>query len=366
MKKIGIITGNLRQHQTGLGTYTFHILKGIRDTYSVDQIMDSDGELLDGCNKIIPKKVPAPYNYLTWSMSLSLQKKIFDKYDIIHNTSQLPVYPSDSKRSVITIHDLIPILYPSLVTPVYAWQSKILLPRILKKTSRIIAVSNQTKKDLVHRYQLNPEKIDVIYEGVSDFFYPRNAVEVKEFREKVGLEEPYILFVGALEPKKNIPGILRAFSHCLKESPHLKLVLAGKLSWKYDDIMQTIKALKISDNVKFMNFIPYNDLPLLYTGAETFVFPSWYEGFGLPPLEAMKCGTPTIVSDRSSLPEIAGPRGVIVAPDNDIELSEKILSLISNSSYRAEQSRYCLERSSFFSWDNCIKRTKELYEKISS
>lgn len=364
MKKIGVITGNLRQHQTGMGTYAFHILEGIQDSYQVDQIMDKTGDLMNGCRVNRPSSLPIPYHYLPWSLALSFKKKIFSKYDIIHNICQYPISPPDSKRSIITIYDLIPILYPSLVTPVYAWQSKVFLPRILKKTSRIISISEHTKQDVIKRYHINPEKIDVTYLGISDHFYPREQKEVVTFRQKAGLNDPYILFVGALEPKKNIPGIIKAFNLCQKEYPELKLVLAGKLSWKYDGIFSLIKQLKLEERVKYIDFIPYDDLPLLYTGAEAFVFPSWYEGFGLPPLEAMKCGTPAIVSDRSSLPEVVGPDGMIVAPDNYEEMSAMILQVLSDSHYRSQQSRYSIDRAAMFSWEKCINATIESYEKI--
>jgi len=364
MKTIGVITGNLRQHQTGMSTYSFHILKGIQQKYDVHQIMDSTGDLEKGCRQVIPKTLPIPYNYLPWSITLSLQKKVFSRSDIIHNICQYPINPSYPKKSIITIYDLIPVLYPSLVTPVYAWQSRVLLPRILKKTSRILAISEHTKSDLVKRYNLDPETIDVTPLGVSDHFHPCNQQEVKQYRQRMGLLDPYILFVGALEPKKNIPGILKAFSLCLKEFPDLKLVLAGKLSWKYKDIFNLIKDLKIEKQVMYLDFVPYEELPLLYSGAEVFVFPSQYEGFGLPPLEAMKCGTPVIVSNQSSLPEIVGSEGLMVTPDDYVGLSHKILTILLDQSFRSHMSHYYLKRSNLFSWENCIKKTTESYEKV--
>jgi len=364
MKTIGVITGNLRQHQTGMSTYSFHILEGIKTKYEVYQIMDSSGDLENGCRQVIPKTLPIPYNYLPWSISLSLQKKLLSRFDIIHNVCQYPITIPYPDRSIMTIHDLIPVLYPSLVTPIYAWQARFLLPKVLKKAALVLAVSEHTKQDLVTRYHLDPQKIDVTYEGVSDHFHPCSQEEIKQYRQRMGLLDPYVLFVGALEPKKNIPGILKAFSLCLKEIPHLKLVLAGKLSWKYEDIFSLIKDLKIENQVRYLDFVPYQDLPLLYSGAEVFVFPSWYEGFGLPPLEAMKCGTPVIVSDQSSLPEIAGPDGLMVAPNDHVSLSQKMLTILTDQSFRTRMSQYYLRRSTLFSWENCIKKTTESYEKI--
>ena len=169
-----------------------------------------------------------------------------------------------------------------------------------------------------------------------------------------------------MEPKKNIPGIIKAFSLCLKQIPKLILVLAGRPSWKFEEIFSLIKTLHLEKNIKVLDFVPYTDLPLLYSGAEVFVFPSWYEGFGFPPLEAMKCGTPVIVSDRSSLPEIVGFDGIMVDPTDHLALSQKIIQVVTDKEYHSQLSLYCKQRASLFTWEKCIKETIELYEKIQS
>lgn len=362
MPSIGVITGDLKKNQTGMATYTYNILEGIRDQYQITQIMDKSGDLLNGFQSITPKTLPISFNYLSWSLSLSLQKSIFSKFDLIHNMCQYPVNPS-VKRSIITIFDLIPILYPELVTPVYAWQSKHLLPRVLKKSSRILAISEHTKQDIVKRYHISPDKIDVTHLGVSDHFRQHEQEEVHTFKEQNNLQDPYILFVGALEPKKNVPSIIKAFSICHKQLPHLKLVIAGKSSWKYQEIFLLIKELDLEKSIRILNFVQYQNLPLLYSGAEVFIFPSLYEGFGLPPLEAMKCGTPVIVSNRSSLPEIVGEHGLMVDPGDINELSRQILKVILDKDFKAYLMDYYLKRAHLFTWDRCVRKTMNSYEK---
>lgn len=364
MTKVGIITGNLKKNMTGMGTYSFQLIDYLKEHYQIDLIKHQDGDSVEGCQNLIPRTIPGPYWYLSWSRTLSFTKKTLSKYDIIHNIGQYPIPPSISKKYIITIYDLIPIIYPSFVTPLYAWQSKRYLPDIMKKSSMILSISEYTKEDIIKRYNIDPNKIMVTPLGVSEHFHPYDNSSVESFRKRYNLKNPFVLFVGALEPKKNIPTVLKSFSRCRKKIPSLHLVIAGKKSWKYDEIFALVKSLELENSVRFLEYVSYEELPLLYNAADVFVFPSLYEGFGLPPLEAMKCGTPVIVSNRSSLPEIVGPEGEMVEPNDDEELSQKILKLITNDGLRDEQVSYNLERAKKFTWMRCAKETKKAYDKI--
>jgi glycosyltransferase involved in cell wall biosynthesis len=366
MQNIYAITGNLKQNQTGMATYAFNILSGISNHYEVSQIMDNTGDIQKGCQGINPPTLPIPFNYLSWSIQTSFQKTLFSKSDLIHNMCQYPIFPPRNKKYIITIYDLIPVLYPHLVTPVYAWQSRNLLPKVLKKSERILAISEHTKNDLISRYHVAPEKIDVTHLGVSDHFKPMNEKEICDYKKKQRLTNPYILFVGAIEPKKNITTIINAFSYCIQKMPELILVLAGKPSWKCQEIFSLINSLHLEKKVRLLNFVPYEELPLLYSGAEVFVFPSRYEGFGLPPLEAMKCGTPVIVSNTSSLPEIVGERGIMVDPDDFYGLYEQIIRIIQDLNYRNNMINYYRNRAEQFTWNSCVRKTIQSYEKTLS
>jgi glycosyltransferase involved in cell wall biosynthesis len=167
-----------------------------------------------------------------------------------------------------------------------------------------------------------------------------------------------------LEPKKNIPNLIKSFFYLLQEQPDIELVIGGKKSWYYEDIFQTVKKLGIENRVRFLNYVPSEDLPLLYNAAEIFVFPSLYEGFGLPPLEAMKCGTPVITSNVSSLPEVMGERGMMVDPDDPVALCEAMKKIILDRSFQEEQVKYSLERSRQFSWEKTAEMTLDVYEKV--
>lgn len=366
MISIGVITGNLKQNQTGMATYAFNVLEGIKNKYQVTQIADESGEILNGCIRKIPKTFYLPFNYLAWSITTSFQKQIFSQFDLVHNMGQYPIIPPCNKKSIITIYDLIPILYPELVTPIYAWQSKNFLPRLLKKSDRILAISEHTKNDIINRYQIPSEKIDVTYLGVSNHFRPCDPEKIQHYKEKNELINPYILYVGALEPKKNIPVIIKAFALCLKKNSDLILVLAGKPSWKFQEIFLLIQSMNLEKKIKFLDFVPYNELPLLYGGSEVFVFPSRYEGFGLPPLEAMKCGTPVIVSNSSSLPEIVGKGGLMINSDDFYGLYDLIMKIIEEPDFRNKMKNYYLNQAHQFSWERCINETIMSYERTLS
>lgn len=363
MLNIGIITGNLKRNATGMGAYAFNIIEGLMENNQINIIRHKEGDGLSGCNSVTPYYPPVPFWYFAWSNLLNFHKREFKNLDLVHNATQYPISASIAPCYIITIHDLIPLLYPSLVTPFYAAQSKWLLPIILKKATRIIAVSQSTKDDIVKLIKINPEKIDVVHHGVSNHFRIPEPDEIQAFKKRYNLNFPFILFVGALEPKKNIPNLIKAFNLCLQEEPSLKLVIAGKKSWKYEIIFSTIESLNLKSKVIFFDFFPYEELPLLYSAAEVFVFPSIYEGFGFPPLEAMKCGTPVIVSNRSSLPEIVGSQGLMVNPNDIRELSTMILNVISEPNFKKNISEYYLKRSGLFTWERCIEETMKSYER---
>ncbi|PWR69741.1 glycosyltransferase family 4 protein [Methanospirillum lacunae] len=364
MNTIGITTGNLKKNSTGMGTYSFQIIERLKPDFDIEIIKHPDGDPIDGCRIVDHNIIPGPYWYYSWSKSLTLAKRSLKKVDILHNIGQYPISPSISKKYAITIYDLIPILYPSYVTPFYAMQSRIYLPNILRKASLILSISEYTKKDIVGKYHVDPDKIHVTHLGVSDHFHPSTQSEIRSLRKKYNLINPFILFVGAIEPKKNISTIIKAYHKIRQKNSDIDLVIAGKKSWKYQEVFSLVDSLKLNENVHYLQFVPYEDLPILYSAASVFVFPSNYEGFGLPPLEAMKCGTPVIVSNKSSLPEIVGSEGIMVEPDNFEDLAVKIQTIFTDESIQDEHIMYNLTRSKEFTWERCANATKDAYNAI--
>jgi glycosyltransferase involved in cell wall biosynthesis len=364
MIKLGLITGDLKKNKTGIGTYTFQLIENIKTEVDITLIKHPQGDDVPECSSLISSFPPGNFSHILWSQGLSLKKKQLRSFDIIHNPAQYPVSPSIKSKYVITIHDLIPILYPEYVGSIYSLQAKYFYPLAIKHASKIITDSNHTKNDIIRLYNVPENKIEVIYPGVSNHFKPASREEKNKVLQKYNLIYPFILFVGAIEPKKNIDLLIKAFYICQKKNMNLHLVIAGKKAWKYETIFNLIDTLNIHCKIHILNFVPYEDLPALYSSAEVFVFPSRYEGFGLPPLEAMQCGVPVITSNVSSLPEIVGEGGIMVSPDNYEMLAEAILKVTSDTHVRSQASIYSLSRAKLFSWKETGEKTIKVYNSV--
>jgi glycosyltransferase involved in cell wall biosynthesis len=224
----------------------------------------------------------------------------------------------------------------------------------LTNADRIITMSENTKKSIVEYFNIEPSKITVIYEGVDEKFKPYDKKEVISVLSHYAIERPYLLAVGTLEPKKNYIKLLKAYK-ALKTD--LDLVIVGKKGWKADDIFKTIEALGLKERVKLLGYIHIDDLPYLYNGAEIFVFPSLYEGFGLPLLEAMACGVPVVCSNTSSLDEISGDAALKFNPESTDEIVSQIKRLINDNELQDTLHNKGAKRAKLFSWDKTAQQT---------
>lgn len=365
MIRLGLITGDLKPNTTGIGTYTYQLIENIRDHTDITLIRHPLGGDALGCSSVVSSFPHSNFSHIIWSQVLSLKKiKYLKSFDIIHNPAQYPVSPKINPNYVITIHDLIPILYPEYVGLTFSTQAKLFYPLSIKYASKIITVSQHTKTDIMRLYKVPDEKIKVIYSGIAEHFKPASIDEIQRIKNKYNLINPFILFVGAIEPKKNLELLFKAFQVCQKKMAELDLVIAGKRAWKYESILKLVETLNIKGKTRFLDFVPYEDLPPLYSAAKVFVFPSRYEGFGFPPLEAMKCGTPVITSNASSLPEIVGEEGLMVSPEDHIQLAESILKISSDPEFHSRFSAYSLKRAELFTWKNTGRETLEVYNSV--
>lgn len=291
------------------------------------------------------------------------------KTDIFHSP-WLPVpksYKESKKtRNFITIHDLIPVLFPDFFTENNVNQFRKNLSSINREIW-VICNSESTRNDLLNYHkELDPGKVFVTYWAASSLFHRvSDETVLKRVRQKYCIpESPYILTLATIEPRKNIMAVLRAFREFIMQEKirNLNLVLVGTKGWKYQEIIDYIESSEeLSSRVVFTGYIDDSDLAAVYSGAMAFVYPSFYEGFGLPPLEAMKCGVPVICSNTSSLPEVVGNAGLLTDP-NDIEgIAESIGTLFNNADMRKRLSVNSIERSQKFSWENCIHQTIQCY-----
>jgi glycosyltransferase involved in cell wall biosynthesis len=231
----------------------------------------------------------------------------------------------------------------------------------VQRARRVIAVSESTKRDLVQRYGLSPAQIDVVYNGVDAAFRPLPAEKVEAFRVERDLPDRFILFVGTLEPRKNVSGLIDAYARLSKVRPPLMIV--GGKGWLYDEVLGRVEALSLTKEVHFVGYVPAEDLSLWYNAADLFVYPSLYEGFGLPPLEAMACGTPVISSTASSLPEVVGQAGLLVDPGDAEALAAAMEQVLGDVDLQSKMSTEGLAQAGGFSWQDAAQHTVDTYRR---
>ena len=263
--------------------------------------------------------------------------------------------------TVITIHDLSFLLYPQNFRAGNRLYLQILTRLSVRRARRLIAVSESTKRDLIRHYQLPPERVDVVPNGVDDHFRPWSEAEIAAFRTRKGLPERFLLFVGTLEPRKNVVGLIQAYARLPQPRPPLMLV--GGKGWLYDEIFTRVETLGLSDEVHFVGYVSAEDLPGWYNAARLFVYPSLYEGFGLPPLEAMACGTPVVASNASSLPEVVGRAGLLVDPNDAEALTAAMNRLLTDGDLHDALQVEGPKRAAAFSWQETARRTAAVYRR---
>ena len=262
--------------------------------------------------------------------------------------------------SVFTLHDLIFRFDPGSHKPLNIAYLKTMMPRFLRRADAIVAVSECTKRDAIRVYRVPPGKIRVIHEGVDRRFQPLDdPVQRDAVRRKYDLPDRFVLHVGTIEPRKNLPLLFDALSAPTME--HMQLVVAGKTGWLTEPIFARLKESRAGERVLFIGFVPDEDLPALMSAASLLVMPSKYEGFGLPVLEAMACGTPVVASNTSSLPEVGGDAALYAPPDDPASWAEAIGRVIGDEALRASMREKGLRQAARFRWDVAAQETAEVY-----
>lgn len=287
--------------------------------------------------------------------------------DVLHVQFTAP--PFSPCPVVVSIHDLSFEHLPQT----FKWRSRkqlrITVRRSAREAAQVIALSDYARNDIIASYHLSPENVSVIPLAAPAHFRPvKDEGELQRVRQTYGIEGDYILSVGAIQPRKNLSRLVAAYSRLRRARPEVKLpqlVLVGKCAWLYDETLRTIKELEVSNSVILTGYVPEADLPTLYSGALCFVYPSYFEGFGLPPLEAMKCGAPVIVGNKTSLPEVVGDAGLLVDPFEVDEIASAIQQVITNADLRAQLRVKGLERAKLFDWQETARQTLGVYKKAA-
>lgn len=365
--RIGIDARLVYYTQAGIGQYITRLVKALADVDQENEFIllqsRKDRSVIVNQPNFRRASVWTPSHHRLEQWTLRLEISRLDM-DLLHSPDFIPPFRRNCK-SVITVHDLAFLLYPHFLTQESArYYSQI--DQAVRRTDHIIAVSEATKHDLVQRLGVPESKVSVIYEASARQYRQLPADEARRYvSSKYDLNEDYIFFVSTIEPRKNVPGLLKAYRGLLDAYKlKVKLVLAGGQGWLSDEVLATVEKLNLSEQVRFLGRVPSADLPFLYNAARLLVHPSFYEGFGLPPLEAMACGTPVVVSNVSAMPEVVGDAGVMVDPNDISEMTVGMYRVLTDDQLRAEMIHKGLARAACFSWDKAAHQTLELYARV--
>lgn len=305
----------------------------------------------------------SPYRRILWEQAVQpWQLSGFDLYHALTFVSPLLL----ARPSVVTVYDLSFIHYPQMLSPARRLYLRLFTGLSCRRAHRVIAISQSTARDLVESLGVSPEKIDVAVPGyTAEIYRPLPAEEVAAFRQQRGLPERFWLFLGTLEPRKNLVTLLEAYAG-LSPNERLPLVLAGGKGWDFEPIFAAVECLGLGDAVHFPGFVPTTDLPLWYNSAELFIYPSVFEGFGLPVLEAMACGTPVAVSAASSLPEVVGDAGLLVPPHDVSAWTDALQHAGTDAVWRETAQQRGLAYATHFTWQSTAQSAIASYQKALS
>ena len=286
--------------------------------------------------------------------------------DVLHVQFTAP--PFSPCPVVVSVHDLSFEHLPQTFNRRSRTQLRLTVRHSVKKAARILTLSEHTRRDMIETYGTSPERITAIPLAAPSYFgRVREERELQRVRHIYGIEGDYILCVSSIQPRKNLSRLVRAYESLRnKRGPGKlpKLVLVGKCAWLYDETLRSIEEGRMKDSIILTGYVPQSDLPALYSGSICFVYPSYFEGFGLPPLEAMKCGTPVIAGNRTSLPEVVGDAGILVDPFDVNCIAAAIERLVDDPDLRQQLSVKGVARSRLFDWNETARRTLNVYEQV--
>ncbi len=355
----GFQIGNL----SGTGRYTEELVKALLNLPEEIHIyLSSSHSFPITSDKLALYQLPTNRN-----ITRLFQKHFLKKHcrlshpDIIHYPASYGFRLGDIPH-ITTVHDIAFLANPNWFPIHYQWFYKKRIEETINFSQRIITDSHFSAREIQKHYSVDINKIDIIYLGVSNLFKPQPSGRINEIKLKYNLPEKYILYAGTLEPRKNIPSLIKAWNSIANKIPH-NLVIIGRTGWKTTPIDKAIQKSEHKTRIHRLGYITDEDFPVIISGADLFLYLSFYEGFGLPPLEAMSCGTPVIASNCGSLPEILGNKAILVDPYNIQQIAEVIYELCEDKTKRQTLSYEALSYSQQFTWEKTAQKTLEVYKK---
>jgi len=370
--KIGFITDSIddaftqKRSRAGIFTYTKQLVCALlrldqKNQYTFIHYRNVSEDIYGRTNELVVPLYGIPFWHEIRKAILLPLSAGKERLDIIHEPRAFSPYlfPSYAKK-ILTIHDLSTILYPPVHTRLNVFRVNLSFSAGIRRVDRIITVSKFSKREILRLFHINEDRIEVIYEGVDSRF--RSLDECEGVKKKYGIEGGFILFVGTVEPRKNVNGLIKAFYKLKKKGMKHRLVVAGAEGWKCGETKETIEQLGLEKEVVLLGYVGDDDLPALYNASDLFVYPSLYEGFGLPALEAMACGTPVVTSNTSSLPEVVGDAAIMVDPCDLNSLTNAMHKVLTDESLAQDMVKKGLRRATLFSWDKAARNTLKVYE----
>ena len=359
-------------HRAGLGRYAENLAQALvaqdQSRYSLFYNREKGIDPLPALESIPTRTIALGYK--PWRMAIWLShmanvgfERLIPDAELFHATEHL-LPPLRHVPTVLTVHDLIFRHLPQHHKLLNRWYLNLTMPLYCRKATHIIAVSECTRQDLVHAYSLSPEKITVIHEAAAPWFRPQGNELITSVRQRFNLPDRYLLFVGTIEPRKNLTRLLKAVEQLRAEGLTDGLVIVGRRGWLYDDFFATLESSSAREAVLFPGYVRDADLPPLYAGAQAFVLPSLYEGFGLPVLEAMASGVPVVCSNTSSLPEISRQAALHFDPTDVQSIVVNLRSLLTDPDLCDELRQRGLKQAARFSWGKVASETRDVYNSL--
>ncbi len=371
-----IVAFNKSYRQAGVSKYTELLINNLAQLDHEDEFIIYVGNGLRPETfaaapnfKIRASRLPTikPIARIGWEQAIAPALLLRDRPDVLH--CPLNVVPLATPcKTVLTIHDLGFMRFPERYRAAKRRYLHAATSLSARRASHIITDAESGRQEIIELLGVSPEKVSAIPLGVDARFQPLDPAQVEQFRQEKNLPPRFVLYLGTLEPRKNLPLLLRGFARLRRDQPEavegVELVLGGAKGWLYDEIFRLVRELELEPITHFPGYVSEEELPLWYNSAECFVYPSVYEGFGLPPLEAMSCGCPVITSNTSSLPEVVGSAGLTVGPDDEAGLSAALARLLTDPAERASRKEQGLGQAQKFTWKETARRTLEVYRRV--
>lgn len=363
-----LLTGQQSYRRAGIHNYIAQLLRHVA-------LLNSDYDLIVYCNnpqalgdaglKLHSTPLPAgqPYGRILWEQLLWPVAALRHKLDLLHSMAFVTPYLY-SKPSVVTVYDLSFIHYPEQYPRLRQQYLTRQTGRSCRSARRVVAISESSREDIHRHYGVPLARIDVVSPGVEAVYRPLASTEIEDFRRRKVLPERFIMHVGTLQPRKNIPLLLDAFADLAHDD--VALVLVGGKGWLYDEIFDRVRTLGFQDRVLFQGYVPDDELPLWYNAASVLAFPSLYEGFGMPVLEAMACGTPVVAARTSAVPEAAGDAALLFAPLDKAALGERLAAVLDDPALAAKMREEGLNQVRQYSWQRSAREMLDVYRKALS